>query len=89
MRIRLALVLAAATTLLAGCNDGQLIDASGEASGGTQAGGGALAFIFMVITIVAIALLLFALDRMRKRRLEADDTAQAAANEQQAKSATK
>lgn len=71
-------ILAGLTVLAAGCgNDGQFIDASGEASGGTQAGGGALAFIFMVVMIVVMVLALFALDRIRRRRLEADDARQA------------
>ena len=68
--------------LLASCTDGQVIDSSGEASGGTQAGGGGLAFMFMVITIVVITLLLFALDRIRRARLEADEARQAEEREQ-------
>ena len=63
--------------LLAACSDGQLIDASGEAGGGDQKGGGGLAFMFMVVTIVVITLLMFALDRIRRRKLEAEEAREA------------
>ncbi|MFZ4516468.1 MAG: hypothetical protein ACOYN3_09190 [Acidimicrobiia bacterium] len=79
-RVRNWWLLAGLAVFAAACsNDGQLIDASGEASGGTQAGGGALAFIFMVATIVVMVLALFMLDRIRRSRLEADDARQAQA----------
>lgn len=74
--------MAALGVLLAGCsNDGQIIDASGEASGGKQAGGGALAFIFMVAVVVVIVALLFAMDRIRRRRLEMAEAKEAAERE--------
>jgi len=77
MRKCLWTIAAAATLVLAGCTDGQLIDASGEAGGGSQQGGGGLAFIFMTVTIVVIALLMFALDRIRRSRLEAEEAREA------------
>ena len=83
MRKQYWLALGAASLVLAGCStDGQLIDASGEAGGGTQAGGGALAFIFMVVTIVVMVLAMFALDRIRRRKLEAEEAREAAEREQ-------
>jgi heme/copper-type cytochrome/quinol oxidase subunit 2 len=78
MRKYLVAAMGALTLLLAGCTqDGQLIDASGEAGGGSQQGGGGLAFIFMTVTIVVIVLLMFALDRIRRARLEAEEARQA------------
>lgn len=82
MRKHILWALPGLSLLLASCADGQVIDASGEASGGTQAGGGGLAFMFMVLTIVVITLLLFALDRIRRARLEAEEAREAADREQ-------
>ena len=82
MRRHIWLTVSGLALFLAGCTDGQIIDSSGEAGGGDQAGGGGLAFRFMVVVIVVITLLLFALDRIRRARLEAEEAREAAAREQ-------
>jgi hypothetical protein len=59
--LRLGMV-AAASAVLAGCSDGQLVDAGGEN------GGGGLAFVVMVLFIALFTASLFYMDHVRKRR---------------------
>lgn len=59
------LVLITAAT---GCRDGYLVDASSP----RHEGEGGLAFVLMVCMIVTFVVLMFWLDRVRSRRMDAD-----------------
>jgi hypothetical protein len=59
-------VLAAAALLVAGCSEGQPVDAGGER------GGGGLAFVLLVLFVGLFAASLFYMDHVRKRRRGGD-----------------
>ena len=52
----------------AGCRDGYLVDASSP----RHEGEGGLAFVLMVVMIVTFVVLMFWLDRVRSRRIDAE-----------------
>ncbi len=65
------LILVSVMLFLTSCGDdrgGVIVDASGEQGGGTQPGGGGFAFVILFLVVVASAIGMFTMDRIRKNK---------------------
>ncbi len=75
IKIRLFLFATIAALFLTGCSaerGGVIVDSSGEQGGGTQPGGGGFAFVLLAVMIFICVAAMFAMDRIKKRKLRSE-----------------
>lgn len=73
--MRISILATTIALMVSSCgNDrgGVIVDASGEAGGGTQPGGGGFAFVILFLVITGSVLGMFAMDRIKKNKNQSD-----------------